>query len=308
LVSEDLTAILVICGPTGSGKGQLAREIARRVPGEVISADSRKIYRGFDIGTAKAPPDARREIPHHLVDVCDPDEVFTAGIFADQADAAIREIRARGKLPIVAGGTGLYIRALLFGIVDAPPRDEALRQDYLDREARDPGCLHRRLAEVDPRAADQIPTGDLARIVRALEVFDQTGQKLSDLQAAHGFQKSRYRYIRVAPDWSREDLHERINQRVLRMMQAGWLDEVRRLREQGLSDCPAFQSVGYRQLNDHLQGKLSMEEAVQSIQAEHRRYAKRQLVWFRAIGDIRWLSTPVDVGELLSKVRGFLDG
>ena len=298
--------ILVICGPTGSGKGQIARQLSGQLSGEVISADSRKIYRGFDIGTAKPSGEDRREVRHHLVDVCDPQEVFTAGKFAELADSAITEIRSRKHLPIVAGGTGLYIRALLFGMVDAPSRDEELRAKYLEEESRNPGVLHERLSQVDSLAASQFPPADLVRIVRALEVFELTGRPLSEMQAAHAFQKSRYRFMRMAPDWPREDLRERISERVERMIQAGWLEEVKRLRILGLDDCPAFQSVGYRQLKDHLDGKLSLEEAVESIKTEHRRYARRQLVWFRAIEDIRWLKTPVDVSDVVEMVKEFL--
>lgn len=299
-------SILVICGATGSGKGRLARGLAARLAGEVVSADSRKIYRRFDLGTAKPTVEERRRIPHHLVDVCDPDEVFTAGRFAEMADAAVADITGRGRFPIVCGGTGLYLRALLYGIIDGPPRDDALRERLRAEEAREPGCLHRRLEEIDPQAASRIPPGDLVRCVRALEVHAVTGRRISEMQRDHGFLEPRVRALQVAPDWPRDALHRRIDERVERMMQAGWLDEVRALRRGGLAGCRAFQSVGYRQLLQVLEGERTLEEAVASIKTEHRRYARRQLTWFRAEPAIQWLPAPVDEGDLLERVQDFL--
>jgi tRNA dimethylallyltransferase len=222
------------------------------------------------------------------------------------ADAAIRDIVSRGLLPIVAGGTGLYQRALLHGIVEAPPRDERLRAGMLDEEERDPGVLRRRLEEVDPAAAAQIPAADLVRTVRALEVHVLTGRPITEFQDAHGFQPVRYRALQVAPDWPREELYARIDERVDRMMDAGWLAEVRRLRDEGHGGARAFESVGYRQLADHLDGRRTLEEAVESIKTEHRRYARRQLVWFRAVEEVRWLPAPVDIDELMDLVRTYL--
>jgi tRNA dimethylallyltransferase len=290
--------ILIICGPTGSGKGRLARELVRRKGGEIVSADSRKIYKRLDIGTAKPKPEQREEIPHHLLDVCDPQEVFTAARFVDLADRAIAGIHDRGRLPLVVGGTGLYLRALLHGIADVPPRDEELRARLLDEESAQPGALRRKLEQVDPRAAGQIPPGDLVRTVRALEVYQLTGQPISSHQDSHGFEPVRYRARQVAPDWDREELYRRIDKRVERMIEAGWLEEVRGLIEDGLDQSPAFKTVGYPQLKDHLEGKLTLEQAVAEIQKEHRRYARRQLTWFRAQKEIEWCPAPVDPDSL----------
>jgi tRNA dimethylallyltransferase len=290
--------ILIVCGPTGSGKGQLARELARRKGGEIISADSRKIYRRLDIGTAKPTQQQREEVPCHLLDVCDPGEVFTAARFVELADRAIAGIHGRGRLPLVVGGTGLYLRALIHGIADVPPRDEELRARLLDEESAQPGALRRKLEQVDPRAAGQIPPGDLVRTVRALEVYQLTGQPISAHQDSHGFEPVRYRARQIALDWDRDELYRRIDARVERMMAAGWLEEVRGLIKDGLDQTPAFRTVGYPQLKDHLEGKLTLEQAVSERQKEHRRYARRQLTWFRAQKEIEWVPAPVDPDSL----------
>jgi tRNA dimethylallyltransferase len=291
--------ILIICGPTGSGKGGLARALARREGGEIVSADSRKIYRRLDIGTAKPTQEQREEVPYHLLDVCEPGEVFTAARFVELADRAIAGIHGRGRLPLVVGGTGLYLRALLHGIADVPPRDQELRARLLDEESAQPGALRQKLMQVDPRAAGQIPPGDLVRTVRALEVYQLTGKPITSHQDSHGFEPVRYRARQIALDWDREELYKRIDARVKRMMDAGWLEEVRGLIEDGLDQSPAFRTVGYPQLKDHLEGRFTLEQAVSEIQKEHRRYARRQLTWFRAQKEIEWIPAPVDIEKLL---------
>lgn len=303
MVSEDLKSpfILIVCGPTGSGKGGLARELARLRGGELVSADSRKIYRRFDIGTAKPTRRQRREVPHHLMDVCEPGEVFTAARFVKLADRAIAEIQKRGRLPVVVGGTGLYLRALLHGIAEVPSRDEALRARLLGQESAKPGALRRRLEQVDPDAAGQIPPGDLVRTVRALEVYELTGLPISRHQDSHGFEEVRYRARLIAPDWDREELYRRIDSRVERMLQAGWLDEVRALIEDGLDRTPAFRTVGYPQLKAHLGGETTLEDAVKAIKTEHRRYARRQLTWFRAVEGIEWSPAPIDPKRVIEE-------
>ncbi len=309
MVPKDLSrlpSVVVICGPTGSGKGELSRDLAGRLGAEIVSADSRKIYRGFDIGTAKPTAEQRRAVRHHLIDCCDPDEHFSAARFATMAAAVIDDIRARGRLPIVCGGTGLYIRALLHGIVDTPVRDEAVRARLLDNEAERPGCLHRRLLEVDPRSAARIPPADLVRIVRALEVYEISGRPLSAIQARHGFGSTSYRSLQAAPLFERQQLYARIEERVERMLAAGWLEEVRALIDLGLSDCRTFETVGYRELREHLVGSTSYAETVERIKRAHRRYARSQMVWFKAIKEINWLSAPVDVEAFAREVRDFL--
>jgi tRNA dimethylallyltransferase len=309
LVSQDIkfqVPLVVICGPTGSGKGNLARELARRFEGEIISADSRKIYRGFDIGTAKPAQEQRAQIEHHLIDCCGPEEKFSAAKFVDAADEIIAAIKKRGHNVFLAGGTGLYIRALLHGIVDTPSRDEKLRAELLDHEADSPGTLYQRLARVDPVLAEQLKPADMVRIVRALEVYELCGRPLSEIQADHGFSQRRYPAKLLAPDWEREELYQRINSRVDHMLKAGLLDEVQSLLARGLGECQAFKTVGYRQLKDHLDGKLTYQEAVEKIKTEHRRYSRRQIVWFKGIADLKWLPTPVDLDEVSEEVQRFL--
>jgi tRNA dimethylallyltransferase len=279
----------------------LARELARRTDGEVVSADSRKIYKRIDIGTAKPTRKQRREVPHHLIDVCGPEEVFTAARFVDLADEAIAGILLRGRLPVVSGGTGLYLRALLHGIAAVPPRDKELRARLLEQESSAPGRLHRRLKQVDPAAAAQIPEGDLVRTVRALEVYELTGNPISSHQSSHGFEPVRYRARQIAPDWDRKELYRRIDARVEKMIAAGWLEEVRALIQDDLDRSPAFKTVGYPQLKAHLGGGLTLPEAVAAIKQEHRRYARRQLTWFRAVAKIEWLPAPIDVDTLVEE-------
>lgn len=287
--------LLVICGPTASGKGVLAREIAEQVGGEIVVLDSRKIYRGLDIGTGKPTPTERARVPHHLLDVCAPSEVFTAARYQALADLAIKGIRARGRLPIAAGGTGLYLRVLLHGIIETPPRDEALRAHLEAEERSAPGCLYQRLQEVDPVSAARLPPGDRMRIVRALEVFLATGRPLSEHHAAHRFAPKRYPALLVAPEWPRPELRARIERRVDAMLAAGWLDEVRALGP----NSPALAVVGYREIAEHLSGRTTFEEARAAIKRAHWQYARSQLTWFRALPELKWLAAPVNAQEVL---------
>ncbi|MBW1811277.1 MAG: tRNA (adenosine(37)-N6)-dimethylallyltransferase MiaA [Deltaproteobacteria bacterium] len=309
MVSPDIepqVSIVVVCGPTGSGKGSLARELARRCDGEIISADSRKIYRGFDIGTAKPTHTQRALVEHHLIDCCDPEQLFSAAKFVDAADKIIAEIKNRNHNVFLVGGTGLYIRALLHGIVDTPSRDEKLRADLLDIEVDNPGALYQQLALVDPVLAKQLKPSDMIRIVRALEVYKLCGRPLSEFQADHGFNQRRYPALLLSPNWERKKLYQRINSRVEHMLKAGLLEEVKSLLARGLGECRAFKTVGYRELKDHLAKKLTYEEAVEKIKTEHRRYSRRQVVWFKGIADLKWLPTPVDLDQVSGDVKRFL--
>ena len=309
MVREDLgrkspRSLLVVAGATASGKGALARELALRLGGEIVSADSRKIYRGLDIGTAK--PSARNQaaIPHHLLDCCDPGERFSAAEFVQRADSVIADIVSRGRLPIVCGGTGLYIRSLLRGIIDTPPRDDALRAKLVEEEKQQAGWLHERLSRLDPESAARIPAGDSLRLVRALEVLELSGKSLSDFHAEHGLAEERYRSFQMIPNWAPEILRRRITERVDRMLQAGWLAEVQRLRSEGV--LKALEVVGYKQLAAHSDGSMSLSEARAAIVTAHWRYAKQQLTWFKGQGDMRWLPTPVKVDEVEAAVGFFL--
>jgi tRNA dimethylallyltransferase len=296
--------LCVVAGPTASGKTALAIALARRVGGEIVNADSQQVYRGLDVGTAKPSAEERAAAPHHLLDVVEPGEGMDAVRFAALADAAIADIAARGRVPIVAGGTGLYLRALLHGVVEAPGRDPALRA-RLEEEAARLGrpALHARLAEVDPATAARIRPNDLVRIVRALEIA--AGGKLpSALHAEHAFQAERYDALLVALDPPRAELHARIDARVREMFAGGLLDEARALRGR-LAGAPLPRlPIGYPEAIACLEGTIPFAEAVRRVQVAHRRYARRQVVWLRAERGVEWLAPPVDVETLARRVVG----
>jgi len=282
--------VLVVAGPTASGKSRLAMEIARRLSCEIVVADSMQVYRGLDIGTAKPTPAERREVPHHLLDLREPDQPFSAGDYVPLARRAIREIAGRGRLPLLVGGTGLYIRAALSGILAGPSRDEALREDLLAREKAGPGALHRELRERDPAAGERIPPGDLVRVVRALEVVLLTGKPLSALQDGHGFSEAPFRARLLVLDPPRPLLYRWIEERVEAMIEKGWVEEVRGLLARGFSpSLGSMKAVGYRELARSLLEGAPLPEAVAAIKTATRRYAKRQLTWFRAERGAEWL-------------------
>jgi tRNA dimethylallyltransferase len=296
--------VAVIAGPTASGKTGLAVALARRVGGEIVNADSQQVYRGLDVGTAKPTAEERALAPHHLVDVADPGEGMDAARFAALADAAIAGIAARGKVPIVSGGTGLYLRALLHGVVEAPGRDPELRA-RLEEEAARLGrpALHARLAEVDPAAAARIRPNDLVRIVRALEIA-RGGRRPSELHAGHLFAEDRYETRPfVALDPPRAELHERIDLRVRRMFEGGLLDEARALLDRSGGALPRKLPIGYAEAAAVVRGAISLAEAVRRVQVAHRRYARRQVIWLRRERGVTWLAPPVDVEALARRVE-----
>jgi tRNA dimethylallyltransferase len=300
-------SLVVICGPTASGKTALALKLAEHLPVEIISADSRQVYRGMDIGTAKPDRREREKTPHHLIDVIDPDETFSAADFVERGRAAIEQIRLRGRLPLVVGGTGLYIRALLHGLADAPGGDEHLRRElYLLEEREGAGTLYRQLEKIDPSLAARLSPHDHVRIVRALEVFHLAGRRLSDLQREHAGRPSPYRALKIglAPD--RKILYDCIDRRVEIMMASGLPEEVQGLLEQGYSpELKSLQTIGYRETVDYLQGKLTLPEAVSLIQRNSRRYAKRQLTWFGPDKSIIWLDSLAEFAMVLELIDHF---
>jgi len=301
--------ILVIAGPTASGKSALALELARRVDGEIVNADSMQLYRGMDIGTAKPTPEQRAEIPHHLIDVADPGQPFSAADFAEAADAAIRGIDSRGKRTIVVGGTGLYIRALLKGLVDSPNDGGEIRQG-LRAEARERGnqAMWEELRLVDPQLAERIHPNNLVRILRALEVFRLTGTPLSRYQQAHGFSGQRYRNLQIGIRVERPLLYSRIDQRVNRMLELGLLQEVQQLLNDGYSpETKAMRAIGYKEMTAYLAGVCSLEEAIRLIKRDTRHYAKRQLTWFNTDKDILWLEYPAEFDTILKHAIEFFE-
>ena len=294
---ERSPAILLM-GPTASGKTELAVELARARPAEIISVDSALVYRGLDIGTAKPAPALRAEIPHHLVDILEPSEAYSAGRFRRDALAAMDAVRARGRLPILVGGTMLYFRALLRGLAELPEADPALRAE-LDAEAARRGwaAMHAELARVDPVSAARIRPGDPQRIQRALEVWRLTGRPLSELQAAGAARPEGWRFLKLglAPT-SRAALHDAIRRRFEVMLAAGLLAEVEALHARGdlHAGMPAIRAVGYRQLWAHLAGECSLEAAIDAAITATRRLAKRQMTWLRAEPGLHWLERPAD--------------
>jgi tRNA dimethylallyltransferase len=301
--------VLVICGPTASGKSALALELAGRLDGEISSADSLRVYRGMDIGTAKPSTEERARIPHHLIDIADPDQPFSAADFAEAADAAIRDISSRGRRPIVAGGTGLYIRALLKGLVDSPGGADDFRQALHEEAGRlGNGALLERLRRVDPELAERLHPNNLPRIIRALEVHHLTGIPLSRYQQDHGFSGRRYRNLQTGIRVGRPLLYSRIDQRVDRMLEQGLMQEVRHLMNAGYGpESKAMRSIGYKEMTAHLAGECSLDEAIRLIKRNTRHYAKRQMTWFNADQDILWLEYPAEFDTILKHAIDFFD-
>jgi tRNA dimethylallyltransferase len=282
---------VLLMGPTCSGKSALALELAARFPLEIVSVDSAQVYRGMDVGTAKPSRAVRARVPHHLVDICEPTESYSAGRFRRDALRLIAEIRARGRVPLLVGGTMLYFRALTRGIAPLPEADAAVRE-RIDARAAERGwpALHAELAARDPEAAARIRPADGQRIQRALEVLEITGRPLSELQKRAEPSPVSYAAFALQP-FERADLYRRIDRRFLEMMEDGFLDEVRALRARGdlRADLPSLRSVGYRQLWAHLDGACGLDAAVAAGQRATRNFAKRQLTWLNADSGLIWL-------------------
>jgi len=299
--------LVVICGPTAAGKTAAASELARHLPLEVVSADSRQVYRLMDIGTAKPTRAERASVTHHLLDVVWPDQPFDAACFGELAAAAIADIRSRDRLPVVVGGTGLYLRALTGGLVDLPPADPEIRQQLrLQGVEEGSVALHRHLAMVDPESARMLHGNDLVRIVRALEVFEQTGRPLSAWQREHRFSDRRYRTLKLALMPERAELYRRIDARAEAMFASGLVEETAALLAAGYpSQLKALQTIGYREVIRMLRGECSFTAALADLQQATRRYAKRQLTWFRADPEIIWVDSLSDSDNMLKLIEQF---
>lgn len=299
--------IVILAGPTASGKTEIGVRLAETFHGEVVSADSIQIRRFMDIGSAKPDRGLRRRVPHHLIDIRDPDEDFSAGDYVREARTVIRDLLEKGKTPIVAGGTGLYIRCLLGGIVDVPGSDPTFRHG-LEQEERDkgPGTLFKRLQEIDPDAASALTCENLGRIVRALELFQITGILPSRMRREHAFHDRPYvsLYLCLSPE--RLALYERIDNRVDSMIKKGLLEEVTHLYAMGYArDLKSMQSLGYRHAGFVLAGEMAPDEAVRLMKRDTRRYAKRQFTWFRSEPEVKWCD-PDDVEGIVLMVAHFL--
>jgi tRNA dimethylallyltransferase len=288
--SQDPPPIILLAGPTAVGKTELALELALHFGAEIINADSMQVYRYLDIGTAKPTAEQRALVPHHLLDVVDPDEPFDAARYAELARPVIEDLHAQGKMPLIVGGTGLYMKVLTKGICTGAPGDPGVK-DQLRREIEEQGLarFHEELARVDPEAGRRIHPHDRQRILRALEVYRLTGAPLSLWQSEHRFSQRIYRSIKIFLYRERNVLYERINHRVQQMIDEGLLEEVQRLLERGYGpELKPMQSLGYKQMTAHLRGAHSWDFAVSEMQRATRQYAKRQLTWFRGEPEFRW--------------------
>jgi tRNA dimethylallyltransferase len=299
----------IVVGPTGVGKTEVALKLAEILGAEIVSADSRQIYRYLDIGTDKPPRSARERIPHHFIDILDPDEEYNAGFYSRDARRIIDEIFARGRLPLVVGGSGLYIRALVDGFYDAEVRDATIKKSLLERAQREGAPrLYAELAAVDPETAARLHPNDTQRITRALEVFSITGRPFSAL-AKQGNVPAEFQPVFVGLVRDRAELYAQIEARVDVMLSRGLVAEVQRLQEMGYGpELNALQTVGYREVFRYLAGELSESEMVAEIKKNSRRYAKRQLTWFRRDTRIVWfdLTGEKDLSEIVDQITSVL--
>lgn len=303
---EKKDRLIVILGPTAVGKTALSIALAKELGTEIISGDSMLVYKGFDIGSAKPSQEEQEGVPHHLIDIREPWENYGVTDFVSEAAHCIREINARGKVPILAGGTGLYVKALLEGYEFNDTDGHEEYRAYLEELGRKKGkeYVHSLLAEVDPESAERLHVNDFRRVIRALEVQHFGGEQISQRRQAGNGELSReelcYETIVIGLERDRQELYERINRRVELMFEAGLEDEVRRLLEGGLAcDTQAMKGIGYKETASYLSGEMSREEAIELIQKSTRHFAKRQLTWYRKMPYIEWLAADQPVGELL---------
>ena len=299
--------VLVISGPTASGKSGWALHLAEDYDLEIISADSRQVYRQMDIGTAKVTAEERARVPHHLIDQVWPDQPFSVADFVALGHPLIAEIHQRGRLPCIVGGTGLYIQALIGGLAEVPTGDDRLRSELHQREESEgAGTLHRLLTEVDPESADIIHPRNLVRLVRALEVYQITGRKLSEFKQEHRFSDRPYRTLKLAPLLERAELYRRIDQRVGQMLNAGLIEEVRTLLDCYDPQLKAMKTLGYREAIQHLRGQIDYAQMVELIQTRTRQYAKRQLTWLRKDQETIWVDSCKESGRVKKSIDNLI--
>jgi tRNA dimethylallyltransferase len=296
--------LVAIAGPTGCGKSELALRLAEEFEGEVVNCDSVQIYRFFNIGTAKLPPAERRGIPHHMIDIANPDELFTAGDFARVGRPVLHDIAQRGRLPIVTGGTGFYLRALLDGLAPGPQRDEVLRSRLKAREREKPGLLHRLLRRIDPPTADRIHPNDTPKVIRAVEICISARRTATEVFAAGRDSLDDFRILKVGLFPAREQLYQRLESRMESMFAAGLVEETASILARGYAPgCKPFESIGYKQALQTIHGELSPKDALFYARRDTRRYAKRQMTWFRQERGIEVFAGFGDETEIVEKVK-----
>jgi len=284
--------VVVIVGPTAVGKSRIAVEVAKAFETEVLTADSRQVYRGMDVGTDKPAPEERQGIPHRLIDLVGPDESFNAGLYRRQAIDEFERLYRDRRLPLVVGGTGLYVRTLLKGLCDAPPTDPIVRA-ALKQEAEDQGHdrLYARLVEVDPVAASRLHPRDESKVLRALEVYQLSGRRMSEFQQEHGFAERPFSTLMIGLNRDRDALYRRIEERIDWQLAHGLIEETKQLLDQGYQrDSAAMKGLGYRQVAEHLAGAYDSAEMVRRFKRDTRRFSKRQMTWFRKEPGIQWLT------------------
>ena len=301
--------LLIVLGPTAVGKSDTVLDLALQFGAEIISADSQQVYRYMDIGTAKPSREQREKLPHHLIDIVDPDEEFNAAIFRDLAIDVAYGLADRDKRIIVCGGTGLYIKALTKGLFAVPGRDPQIREALeWEIEEHGIGSLYHRLEQIDPESAARIHPHDRQRITRALEVYHATGRQISGWHSEHGFNDSLFDVLKIGLDRQRIELYDRIDRRCDFMIASGLLDEVKKLVDMGYGlGLKPMQSIGYRHLGLFLRGRMSLEKAVDLMKRDTRRFAKRQLTWFRNDREIRWFDPESQRSNIEDAVREFFD-
>ncbi|BAB06085.1 tRNA (adenosine(37)-N6)-dimethylallyltransferase MiaA [Halalkalibacterium halodurans] len=307
-MKEKLVAIV---GPTAVGKTKTSVMLAKRLNGEVISGDSMQVYRGMDIGTAKITAEEMDGVPHHLIDIKDPSESFSVADFQDLATPLITEIHERGRLPFLVGGTGLYVNAVIhqFNLGDIRA-DEDYRHE-LEAFVNSYGvqALHDKLSKIDPKAAAAIHPNNYRRVIRALEIIKLTGKTVTE-QARHEEETpSPYNLVMIGLTMERDVLYDRINRRVDQMVEEGLIDEAKKLYDRGIRDCQSVQAIGYKEMYDYLDGNVTLEEAIDTLKRNSRRYAKRQLTWFRNKANVTWFDmTDVDFDKKIMEIHNFIAG
>jgi tRNA dimethylallyltransferase len=307
MINNDKQKLIVICGPTGIGKTDLSLSLAEAFDGSIVSADSMQIYRYMDIGTAKPDAVELNRVPHYMIDIVDPDEPYDAARFYREGRRAIEQIYGLKRTPFIVGGTGFYLKALLYGLFDAKPVDpEILLRLKKESDADGIQPIYERLCACDPEAASRIHVNDAYRVIRALAVYEMSGKPMSEYQQKHGFKESPFDVLKICLFNDREALYDRINRRVDQMVADGLLEEVKTLFEMGYSEqLRPMQAIGYRHMADFIYGRTDWDEIIELLKRDTRRFAKRQLTWFRKDKEMIWRA-PDAVGGVMTMVRDFL--